>query len=94
MTTNAPGYMKAYYKRRKNGKSNLQKYQQNPKARKENRIRKKARYVLEKAGRVRKFDGKEVDHKKPLSIGGGNSSKNLRVTSFKYNRTRKKKTSK
>lgn len=30
--------------------------------------------------------GKEVDHKKPLSKGGGNGRKNLRVVSRKTNR--------
>ena len=30
--------------------------------------------------------GKEVDHKKPLSKGGTNSKKNLRVVSRKTNR--------
>lgn len=94
MTTNPKGYMKKYYKRVVNGKSNLERYQQNPKAREENNTRKKARYKLEKEGRVKKFDGKEIDHKKPLSMGGGNSKSNLRVVSFKTNRTRKKKTTK
>ena len=31
-------------------------------------------------------DGKEVDHKKPLSKGGSNKPKNLRVVSRKTNR--------
>jgi len=31
-------------------------------------------------------DGKEVDHKKPLSKGGGNSKSNLRVTTRHANR--------
>ena len=30
--------------------------------------------------------GKEVDHKRPLSKGGGNGRKNLRVVSRKVNR--------
>ena len=33
-----------------------------------------------------KGDGKEVDHKKPLSKGGGNRAGNLRVTSRESNR--------
>jgi len=33
-----------------------------------------------------KGDGKEVDHKRPLSKGGGNSASNLRVTSRESNR--------
>ena len=35
-----------------------------------------------------KGDGKEVDHKKPLSKGGGNSKSNLRVTTRHTNRTK------
>jgi len=31
-------------------------------------------------------DGKEVDHKKPLSKGGGNGKKNLRPVSRRTNR--------
>lgn len=48
--------------------------------RKKNRAkRNKARRELEKEGLVHKGDGKVVDHKKPLSKGGGTSRKNLRV---------------
>jgi len=36
--------------------------------------------------RLKKGDGKEVDHKKPLSKGGGNSKKNLHVTTRTANR--------
>ena len=32
--------------------------------------RNKARSIMEKAGKVSKGDGKDVDHKKPLSKGG------------------------
>jgi 5-methylcytosine-specific restriction endonuclease McrA len=32
-----------------------------------------------KEGKVKKGDGKVVDHKKPLSKGGSNSRSNLRV---------------
>ena len=35
---------------------------------------------------LKKGDGKEVDHKKPLSKGGGNSKGNLHVTSRTTNR--------
>ena len=35
---------------------------------------------------LKKGDGKEVDHKKPLSKGGGNSDTNTRVTTRKANR--------
>lgn len=44
-----------------------------------------ARAKLMKEGKVRKGDGKQVDHKKPLSEGGSNKRSNLRVTSAKTN---------
>ena len=40
---------------------------------------------MEKAGKVHKGDGKAVDHIKPLSKGGGNSKKNLRVVPERVN---------
>jgi|TARA_R100000742_G_C4279472_1_gene104138 5-methylcytosine-specific restriction endonuclease McrA len=36
--------------------------------------------------KLKKGDPREVDHKRPLSKGGGNGKKNLRVTSRKTNR--------
>ena len=39
----------------------------------------RARKVMEDKGLVSKGDGKAVDHIKPLSKGGGNDPKNLRV---------------
>ena len=41
--------------------------------------RNKARSIMEKAGKVHKGDGKQVDHKKELIRGGSNSTSNLRV---------------
>lgn len=45
-----------------------------------------ARALMEKEGRVRKGDGRDVDHKKPLRSGGGNDRDNLRVMSASKNR--------
>lgn len=45
-----------------------------------------ARLEASKAGKVHKGDGKEVDHIKPLSKGGSNSSSNTRVVSRTTNR--------
>ena len=45
-----------------------------------------ARRKLEKQGRVRKGDGKDVDHKRALSKGGTNGLRNLRVVSRYTNR--------
>ena len=41
---------------------------------------------MEKGGKVSKGDGKEVHHKRPLSSGGTNSKKNLKVVSRRSNR--------
>ena len=41
---------------------------------------------MESKGRVSKGDGKEVDHKKPLSKGGTNGRKNLTIKSRTANR--------
>ena len=50
-------------------------------------IRKRAlRNLARKEKGLKKGDGKEVDHKKPLSKGGGNGKENLRVTTLKKNR--------
>lgn len=48
--------------------------------------RNKARTIMEKKGKVKKGDGKDVDHKTPIKKGGGNGGKNLRVQTKKKNR--------
>ena len=50
-----------------------------------NAARKKARRKLEASGRVKKGDGKDVDHKN--GNPHDNSKKNLRVTTKKANRS-------
>lgn len=45
-----------------------------------------ARRQLEKEGKVKKGDGKDVHHKKPLRSGGTNSRSNLQVRSASKNR--------
>ncbi len=47
--------------------------------------RNKARRMFERAGLVKKGDGKHVDHKVPLSKGGSNKRSNLRVRDGKKN---------
>lgn len=55
-----------------------------------NRVKRNAaRRLMTKAKGKAALKGKDVDHKKPLSKGGGNGKKNLRVTSKKKNRARK-----
>ena len=49
-----------------------------------------ARAKMMKAGKVRKGDGKDVDHAVPLSKGGTNATKNLRVQSKHANRSFKR----
>lgn len=50
-------------------------------------MRNAARREFEDLGLVRKGDGKDVDHAKPLSKGGSNSRSNLRVRSASANRS-------
>lgn len=59
------------------------------KEREDNRKRKRARYAMEKAGKVKRNDGKTVEHKQSLGKGGGNGMSNLKVSSVKENLGRK-----
>lgn len=47
----------------------------------------KARRIMEQAGKVHKGDGKDVDHRTPLSKGGKSNVGNLRVVPAKTNRS-------
>ena len=60
-------------------------YQGTPEQIKNRAKRNAARRKLVKAGKVRKGDGKDVDHKN--GIGAGNGLKNLRVQSKSANRS-------
>lgn len=60
-----------------------------PKNKKDRSARNAARRKMEKAGRVRKGDGKEVDHKNHNPRN--NSKSNLRVVAKKTNRTKQPK---
>lgn len=70
-------------------KSDYSKFQSSPEAKKDRAARNKARRMMEKEGRVSKGDGKDIDHKKPLSKGGSNGRKNLRVMSKSANRAKR-----
>ncbi len=61
------------------------KYDKSPKRMADNRARKKARYTLEKAGRVKCNDGKDVDHKD--GNPRNNSKSNLRAVAKSTNRS-------
>lgn len=63
------------------------KYDSKPSVKKDRAARNKARREMEREGKVSKGDGKEVDHKKPLSKGGSKSRSNLRVRSASANRS-------
>ncbi len=49
--------------------------------------RNRARYALGKLGMVKKGDGRDVDHKKPINKGGSNARSNLRVLPAGANRS-------
>jgi len=70
-------------KKRNYGKE-YAKYHSKPKQKKRRAQRNAARSKMVKAGRVRKGDGKDVDHKNRNTAD--NSAKNLRATSQKKNR--------
>jgi len=62
-------------------------YAQKPDVIKKRAVRNKARAIMEKEGLVHKGDGKDVDHKKPVSKGGSTVRSNLRVKSASANRS-------
>jgi len=62
-------------------------YHGKPKQRKERAARTKAREQLIKKGRVKKGDGKDVDHKVPLRNGGSKGLNNVRVRDRSKNRS-------
>jgi hypothetical protein len=69
----------------RNYKNEYQAYQGTPEQRKRNDERKKTRRLMEKVGRVKKGDGKDVDH-----VNGNTkdlSKKNLRVVAPTTNRS-------
>lgn len=61
-------------------------YQGTPEQKKNRAKRNAARRELTREGKVHKGDGMDVDHKKPIRSGGGNSKSNLRVISKAKNR--------
>lgn len=68
-------------------KSEYNNYHSRPEQIKKRSERTMARRELEREGKVHKGDGKDVDHKVPLSKGGTNARSNLRVTSASDNRS-------
>jgi len=62
-------------------------YAQKPAVKKRRAESNKARRMMEKEGKVSKGDGKDVNHKQPLSKGGATVKSNLEVTTAHNNRS-------
>ena len=75
---------------RRNYRKEYDNYDSKPDQKKKRAKRNAARRRMEKEGKVRKGDGKDVAHKKPLSKGGSNKRSNLKVTSKSKNRSFKR----
>lgn len=74
----------------KNGKrdykTEYEKYQGTAEQKKKRALRNNARAQLEKEGKVKKGDGKDVGHKRALGKGGSNDRSNLEVQGKTTNR--------
>ena len=75
---------------RRNYRKEYDNYHSKPGQKKKRAQRNAARDVMEKEGRVKKGDGKDVGHKKALAKGGSNKRSNLKVTSAAKNRSFKR----
>lgn len=64
------------------------KYNSQPEQKKNRAARNQARREALRDGKVRKGDGKDVDHKRQLMEGGTNHKSNRRVVNRSANRTR------
>lgn len=67
-------------------KKEYREWQGKPEHMKERAKRNAARREAIREGKVKKGDGKDIDHKVPLKNGGTNSKSNLRVVDRKTNR--------
>ena len=70
----------------RNYKKEYREYHGTPEQKKNRAQRNAARRELMQEGVVRKGDGKDVDHRKPIDSGGSNTRSNLRVLSKAKNR--------
>lgn len=68
-------------------KKEVAKYTSKPEVKKKRAEQNAARREMERAGKVHKGDGKDVDHRVPLSKGGSTERSNLRVVSSSSNRS-------
>lgn len=74
----------------RNYKQEYENYDGTEAVKKKRAQRNKARRMLEATGAVHKGDGKDVDHKKPLSKGGTTVISNLRAKPAAANRSFKR----
>ncbi len=72
---------------RRNYKKEYAAYHSKPEQRANRSKRTIARNQAIKDGRVKRGDGKDVDHRTPLSKGGSNAKSNTRVVSASTNRS-------
>lgn len=70
----------------RNYKKEYSSYHSKPSQKKKRAQRNTARRRAMASGKVKKGDGKDVDHKKPLRSGGSNAKSNTRVRSRSANR--------
>jgi hypothetical protein len=75
----------------RNYKQEYDNYQGTEASKKDRAQRNKARRMMEREGVVKKGDGKDVDHKKPLSKGGTTIMSNLKAKPAAANRSFKRK---
>tara|TARA_R110002126_G_scaffold289935_1_gene445921 strand:- start:540 stop:824 length:285 start_codon:yes stop_codon:yes gene_type:complete len=78
-------------KKKPDYKKLYKKYHSSRKAKTERNMRNQARRRAKRKGLVTKGDGMEIDHIVPISKGGSNKPKNLRIVKRKTNRSKKDK---
>lgn len=74
-----------YINKKRPYKKEYQQQRDRPHEKKRRAARERARYHADKNGIDR--DGKDIDHKKPLSKGGTNAKSNIRLVSPSKNRS-------
>ena len=76
-----------YVNKKRPYKKEYEEYHGTEKQKRNRARRNNARRKMEREGVVSKGDGKDVDHKKPLSKGGSNGRSNLSVKAKSSNRS-------
>ena len=74
----------------RNYKAEYENYDGRPDVKKKRALRNAARRLMEKEGKVKKGDGKDVDHRIELSQGGTNNKGNLKAVPASSNRSFKR----